>query len=281
MRKTKEASMSKNRNRKETKKHLRPPLTFLDKSIYFLGILFSLLAAMLSVIFFSSISDVIAFSKPGTVAYSSHASSLLVFPVVLFLEISTIALLVGGWQSKKPIFGSKKYKYGEYPYKEDCFPIFSRKKRCKNPSQKKFARKMIALWFSILTVLACLLPFGLFGRNAIYQDNRIETINFLNIPDHIYTVDDFAHLTIRAKYVSGYKSPGRWEYGITIKMTNGESFYFSNRDFNGPCLDKMLEIKELFAQESITVKGAGNLGKVSDFLGYDAKESAKLQRLFS
>ena len=104
---------------------LRPPLTFLDKSIYFLCIVFSFLGALLLAFCFDDIQNMIAFNKPGTVAYRSNASFLFALPFIIFLEISALALFISGWESKKPIFGSKKYKYGEYPFREDCFPLFS------------------------------------------------------------------------------------------------------------------------------------------------------------
>ena len=138
----KEIAMGKKTKRKDNKRHLRPPLTFLDKSIYFLCIIFSFLGALLLAFCFDDIQNMIAFNKPGTVAYRSNAGFLFALPFMLFLEISALVLLISGWESKKPILGSKKYKYGEYPFREDCFPLFSPQKRNqhKTPSQKTFVR---------------------------------------------------------------------------------------------------------------------------------------------
>ena len=282
--------MSKKVKRKENKRHLRPPLTFLDKSIYFLCIAFSILGTLLLVFCFDDIKNMIAFNKPETVAYKSNSSFLFALPFIMFLETSGLVLSSSGWQSKKPIFGSKKYKYGKHPFKEDCFPLFSPQKRNqrKTPSQKKLVRQMTILWCSVLIVFSCLVPFSLFGRSAMYQDNRIEKINLINNVSDTYTTNDFSELTIQAKYVSGYRTADYWKYEIIIEMKDGKTFSFSNRDFDwrvsgskDNCLDKMLEVKNLFNPDSITIKGANNIGEVSDFLGFDEQQEAKLKLLFA
>lgn len=282
--------MGKKTKRKDNKRHLRPPLTFLDKSIYFLCIIFSFLGALLLAFCFDDIQNMIAFSKAETIAYRSNASFLFVVPFMMFLEISALVVFIVGWESKKPIFGSKKYKYGEYPFREDCIPVFRQKKYNlkKTPSQKKFVRQMTALWCAGLLLFACLVPFSLFGRNALYQDNRIEKINMVNLTGDTYTTDDFAHLTIKTQYVFGYRTADYWKYEITIEMKDGKNFSFSNRDFDWRvsgakdiCLDKMLEIKSLFDSKAITIKGAKNTDDVADFLGFNESQQAKLNELFA
>lgn len=276
--------------KKDNKRHLCPPLTFLDKSIYFLCIIFSFLGALLLVFCFDDIRNMIAFGKEETIAYRSSASFLFAAPFIMFLEISAIVVFIVGWESKKPIFGSKKYKYGEYPFREDCIPLFHQKKYNlkETPSQKKFVRQMIILWCVGLFLCACLIPFSLFGRNALYQDNRIEKINLVNLIDDTYTTDDFAHLTIKTQYISGYRTADYWKYEITIEMKDGKDFSFSNRDFDWRasgakdiCLDKMLEIKSLFDSEAITIKGAKNTVDVADFLGFNESQQTKLKELFT
>ncbi len=284
--------MSKKSKRKDKKKHLCPPLTLLDKSSYLLCFIISCLGAFLFIICFDYIRSVIAFSRADTVAYRSTASSLFSLTFVLYLEISALVFFICAWESKKPIFGSKKYKYGEYPYKEDCVPFFHRKKYNinKKPSQKRFARQMVALWCSILVFAAGLIPFGLFGRNALYEDNHIEKINLINLTSDTYTTEDFAHLTIRAyKNRTGrYHITGFWTYAITIETKGGEEFSFSRGDFNSYAsgsqnisLDKMLEIKSLFDSDSITITGAENTPKVVERFDLDETQQAKLDRLFA
>ena len=282
--------MSKKSKHKNKKRRLRPPLTFWDKSIYIFCFLLLILGMLLSPYCFDDVQNLIAFNKPNTIAYRSNANFWLFIPFVLYIGMSTLIVLIMGWQSKKPILGSKKYKYGEFPFREDCFPLFHRKKYNvrKNPSQKKYARKMAVLWCSFLLLFTCLMPFSLFGRNALYQDNHIEKINLINHTGDTYTTNDFAHLTIRTDYFDGYRTPSYWTYEITIEMNDGKIFSFCNRDFNRHisgvndiCLDKMLEIKHLFGADSITIKGAKNVNKVADDVGLNESQRAKLNELFA
>ena len=71
-------------------------------------------------------------------------------------------------------------------------------------------------------------------------------------------------------------------------MSDGKSFYFSNRDFNRDIpeghdfyLDKMLEIKSLFPSESITVDGARNLDEAAERLKLNEEQKNKLRELMS
>ena len=110
----------------------------------------------------------------------------------------------------------------------------------------------------------------------------------VNLTGDTYTTDDFAHLTIKTQYVSGYRGGGYWKYEITIEMKDGKEFSFSNRDFDrrvsvakDVCLDKMLEIKSLFDSETITIKGVKNTDEVADYLGFNESQQNKLNELFA
>ncbi len=281
--------MRKKNKRKNNKSHLRPPLTFLDKSIYVSGLVLSFLFVIILVICFDIILDRIAFGRPDTVAYRSSTSPLFALPFLLFLEISLFIFFISGLESKKPIFGSKKIPYGVPPYREDCVPLFSRKKYRvrKTPSQKRFERNMITLWCAVFLLLAAPVPLGLFSRDALCADNRVENINLFNGVSGTYTEDDYAHLTVQTEYVVANHSR-YWKYEISIEMTDGKVFSFSNRDFyrwdsdtKDVCLDKMLEIRRLFDPEEITVKGTEDIGEVSAYYSFTEQQQEKLAELFS
>lgn len=270
------------------KRHLRPPLTFLDKSIYFSCIVISFLLSLLLTFCFDDILNLIAFSNNNAIAYRSNASMLFALPFLLYLEISVAITIIVAWEEKKPIFGSKSIKYGEYPFDEDCIPLFSKKKRKQiTPAKKLFRRKIIITWCLVLLVFASLIPLSLFGRDVMYKNNSIEKINLVNATVEAYSTDDFSTLTIRTKYVSG-KGANYWKYEISIKMIDEKEFTFSNRDFDWRvsdskdiCLDKMLEIKALFSTNQITIEGANDITRVADFLGLNEQQLTKLNTLFS
>lgn len=102
-----------------------------------------------------------------------------------------------------------------------------------------------------------------------------------------YTTEDYSHLNIQAKYVSGYRSADYWKYEITIRMKDGKSFTFSNRDFDwresnyqSRCLNKMLDIKTYFTPDAITIEGERNIEKVSEYFGMNDEQKQLLQKLF-
>ncbi len=144
------------------------------------------------------------------------------------------------------------------------------------------------IWAVGMVVCLLLVPLGLFGRDCLTEDNCIMSYNALNMrSSDSYTVDDFSHLTIRAKYVSGYRSRGYWKYEIEIEMSDGTSYIFSNRDFGvresglkERCLRKMLEIKALFPADSVKIIGANKLERVVDYLNLNEEQAELLRKLF-
>ena len=276
-------SKKKNRNR-------RPPLSLLDKSIYWLILLLSVIFSLLFVFCFEDITTAIAFQNTEVVAYNSHASFLLVMPLLLYVEISALVFCIMALEGKKPIFGNRKVQYGATPWEKDCFPLFDarRKSVYVKPSQKRFRRDMMIVWIVGFFVCSLFAPLGFFGRDCLTNDNCIISYNVLNQEDSsLYTTDDFSNLTIQAKYVSGYRSADYWKYEIIIEMKDGKTFTFSNRDFGRRkdnyrdlCLEKMLEVKSFFASDLITIKGEQNIKEVVDYLGLNDEQTQLLQELF-
>lgn len=275
---------------KKKSRSCRPPLSLLDKSIYWLGLLLSFIFVLLFLFCFEDITNAIAFRDSLVVAYNSHASFLLFMPLLLYIEISALVFCIMALEGKKPIFGNRKVQYGETPWAKDCFPLFDsrRKNIYVRPSKMRFRRDMMIVWIVGLFVCSLFAPLGFFGRDCLTTDNRIISYNVLNREDSSpYTTDDFSNLTIQAEHVSGYRSADYWKYEIIIEMKDGKSFAFSNRDFDWRkdnyrelCLEKMLEIKSSFASDLITIKGEHNVKKVADYLGLNDEQTQLLQKLF-
>ena len=280
---------------RSNKRNLCPPLTFLDKLIYFLGFMLDVCLCFALVIVFSQLQSVIAFSTPDVIAYKERATFLLILPFSLYFGLTIGIFILIGFETQTPLFGSRKIRYGEPPFSPKCLPIF-RKRRIKNKlpkAKKKLYLKIIAVWCIVLLLLTSLIPLGLFKRDALYEDNRIEKINAQNKVIAVYTEEDFAHLTIDAR---GYAtathkvmfplSPFRYSYEITIEMTDGEKFFFSAGNFDGNYatnekrLDKLLEIKALFDKSKITVTGADKIDEIIKDMKLNESETAKLNKLF-
>jgi len=72
---------------KKKNRSRRPPLSLLDKCIYWAGLMLSMLLTLLLIFCYEGITNAIAFRDPRVVAYNSHASFLLVMPLLLYLEM--------------------------------------------------------------------------------------------------------------------------------------------------------------------------------------------------
>lgn len=275
---------------KKKKRSRRPPLSLLDKSIYWVGLFLSFFLCLLFGYWLEDITGVIAFQDPSVVAYTSHASVLFGLPLPLYVEASAVVFCITALEMKKPVFGNKKIQYGEAPWAKDCFPLFDsrRKSLYARPSQKRFRRDMMIAWTAGLFLCSLFTPLGLFGRDCLTQNNSIITYNALNQEDSTaYTTDDYSHLTIQAVHVSGYRSADYWECEMTIRMKDGKSFSFSNRDFDWrepydqeKWLNQMLGIKAFFTPDTITIKGENNIEKLADFIGMNDEQTQLIQELF-
>lgn len=281
--------MGKKRNRKPQRKPSAPPLTRLDAFLYVLGGVLPVAFLFSSFLLLIFAQSRIAFASPTAIAYRESASTLLALPFILFIEISAITLLIVGWQTRKPLFGSKKINYGTYPQNASNIPLFRAKDYRRSISHAKQRRRnrFIAAWCVICLLFACLVPFGLFGRTTLTEDNRIETVNLVNQITKTYTPQDFSHLTLNAIYTRRGKQDTRI-YLMTVEMKDGKRFTFSQSDFRGAgaevhtvALDKMLEIKALFDPWNVTVEGAYWVDQLARYHDLDTQQTGKLQQLFS
>ncbi len=281
--------MGKKRNRKPQRKPSAPPLTRLDTFLYVLGGLISLTVSAFCFLLLIFVQSRIAFASPAAVASREGAAFLLSLPFILLIEISAITLLIVGWQTRKPLFGSKKISYGAYPQSADCAPLFRARgyRQPKSPAKQRLRNRFIAAWCVICLLFACLVPFGLFGRTTLTVDNRIETVNLVNQITKTYTPQDFSHLTLKAVYTHTGKYASK-DYLMTVEMKDGKRFTFSQSDFRGAgaevhtvALDKMLEIKALFDPWNVTVENAYWVDQLARYHNLDTQQTGKLQQLFS
>ena len=222
--------MSKKKKKKNKKRN--HPLTALDKFIYYLGIAISIIGTFSFMIWFDIAKNKIAFKDPQAIARSSDAGILFAIPSLLLLIVSLLTLFTCGLTSKTPIFGSKKYSYGEYFSDGYRPPILRRKKHNtqKRSSQRKFVLTLVSIWCAVFLLLTALVPFGLFQRKTLLQDNSIKRINVFGTVEKKYTPNDYSSLTLEA-YKLRNKTHTHWAYDITIKMTDGKSYTFYVRYF--------------------------------------------------
>lgn len=278
------------KQKKKKAKQLKPPLSAIDKVIYFSGLFASFALALLMIFFFEDITFRIAFSDSSIVAFREHGSMLFIMPFVLYFFISAVIIFTNALTYKKPLFGNRKIKYGEHPWTKSTYPLFDKRRKSIyiKPSAKRFKRICFIAWCAFFLLTIFLIPLGLFGRDCLSYDNTITTYNVFNTKSNtIYTKDDFDSLILQIDHVIIPKGGSYWQYGMKIITTDNKTFYFTNRDFDftkpdseDTSLEKMAEIKALFSEDDITIKGAENIDIVSDFIGLNKRQTQSLYDLF-
>ena len=211
---------------------------------------------------------------------------------MMYVLISACVFLIGHYTDRTPIFGNKKIKYGEQPWEKDCFPLFDprRKKVMVRPSAKRLRKTVAAVWCAVAVLLLLLVPFGLFGRDCLYRDLSVNSYNAVNqITGRTYTQEKYARLTIQTNYSTSYRRAYRmWRYEVEIEMSDGKVFRFSSEDFDRRednfkdiSLKTMLEIKNRFSPDQITVNRAEDVDRVAEHLNLSEEQTRLLYELFS
>lgn len=279
--------MKKKPKSKRKSQHRRPPLSILDKTIYALACLLFFSAIIVSSFLFEDIRDRIAFRDPTVTAYAEHSSYLLILPLLLCVMLCIGIPLYAAWEKKAAIFGNPKVQYGKDPWDKNYFPLLDRRRRAipATKSDQKLRRGIFS--FCCIALLLCFLPalFSFYGRDCLHEDNIIVSHNAVNRVSATYHAEDFAHLTLRTR-LAGSRSNYR-TYEMVIKMHDGRTFVFSDRDFGEKgeahkelSLAKMLEVKALFSPDAITYKGAEKVDKIAEDRGLNESQIRQLHQLF-
>lgn len=275
--------------KKRKKKPRNPPLSFLDKCIYIaigtIGVVgtFVLFICLSNVPINLAARDVQVIAAQGTAA-----TVFFVLPFLLYAIISALIIPIVGYTMRKPIFGNKAVTYGAYPWARNCYPLFGpqRRKTPERPSTVAFRRWMFALWCAGFLLTACLVPFGLFGRNCLREDHSIVTYNLVNVQrDKVYTAHDYDTLTIRAVGPTRYAR--YYSYLISIRMEDSKKYIFDVGEFflhdddtEESVLRELLAIKARFSPGKIQVEKTEYLPKVVEDQHLTAAETALLYELF-
>lgn len=269
------------------KKHIKhkgytPPLTILDKFLYFLFLIFFSAVSISPIIISTSVQKNLTFSSPSAVAFVSTGGLWWAFPLSFYLIITTFVLFAVGYEQRIPLFGNAKLKYGEPPFKKEIYPIFRHKEYILDKSRKRklWCKGIIIAWCIIFLVLLCIFPLALSGRKVLFDDSTVIVYSCLNREKIRYTIDDFDHITIDAYRSYSRYGSSRWVYAFTIRTTDGKETYFRNV-LSEKAIDEFIEIKEQLEIDKITIKRSYNLENVIRQYDPDDLFVEKLYELFS
>jgi hypothetical protein len=263
--------MSKRKPKRKPPALRPPPLSGLDKTIYYT--LFVLLPVLLfcAAFLYIKLTRAIAYADPTVLSSESRASVFWVFPFL-------IAALLGGWipianalTNKQPIFGKKGIRYGS-PGHAPVYPLFGsdRTKSYIRPSERRYRRFMRRLAVGILAVTFLLTPLSLCGRNSLREDMSITVYSVFNREVREYEREDIETVTFNAYHTS----KGGWQLRAEIRTLDGRRY-----DFGGD-IDTLLYIKRHVPASSVRYQGEEYLETLIRRRRCNAVEAAKVRALF-
>ena len=271
------------KNKKHSKhKGYNPPLTFVDKLIYFLFLIVFLAISFLPITIPLSIQKHLTFSDPSAVAFMTMGGLWWTFPLSFYLLITTIVLFACGFEYKIPLFGNPNLRYGEPPFKKNIYPLFKRKHYVLEQKSKKkvWYKNFILAWCVVFLVLLSIFPLGICGRRVLFDNSSIKTYNSFNSVKTSYSSEDYNHLTLDAYFSQSRYGSDTWVYMVVLKTNDGKNLSFRNK-LSERAIDEFIEIKKSLNADQITIKRAHNLEKVIEDNNLSDSESKKLYELFS
>ena len=237
------------KKRKKDTAHRTPPLSGLDKAIYIgISILFGILF-LASLVGWDSLHKRIAFSDPAVIAYKGRFSNYAAAPMFLYILLLGIILLGVSFADKKPIFGNKTIRYGDYPWKTDIYPLFGPQSKAivKKPHELKFRAALIRVLAGVFAATFLLSCFGIYGRTCLREDRTIVEYSALNRPgEPVSIARDCDRITIFAYKDVPYRGTVHYYYGVIVYRTYGQKYRFSRTAFklgDSDCIRQMLAIK--------------------------------------
>ncbi len=275
--------------RKAKKKlHKMPPLSFLDKMIYW--VIFLVLCAAYVMLLFGPLQlrHRIAFADEAVIAAADHFSAFWLFIPWLTFFLMTFILWLQPYQNRTPIFGKKNFKYGP-PAWPKVYPLFMKNKPPIWVSErKKKERKQIAIVLVIVLLVSFIpLPWSLYGRDCLRYDGSIVQYNMFNRQVEEFSPGDIEEVTVDLfRYDSGGKYHKTHHWGVRLKMRtdSGKRYSFDHRDFDNDgsrrYLPEMGKVISRYDPEIIRYEDIENLEKFIAEKGLSEEETQLLYQLF-
>lgn len=267
------------------KMHRMPPLSFLDKLIYWF--LMALLCCTYLALGLGAfvLRDKIAYQDATVVAKYDHASLLwLLVPCMTFF-LMTFILWYMLYTDRKPIFGLRNFKYGPPAYPK-IYPLFMKNKPPVYVSERKKKEKRGVALLLVIVLLVSFIPFpwSLYGRSCLHSDGSIVRHNMFNRVTKEFSEQDIESLEIEALHARQGKGRRTWTVRMKFTTESGRNFSYTFREFRGnitETLSAMLQVKSCYHPSIITYSGTENVGDVIAYRNFSPEEKAMIYELFN
>ncbi len=269
--------------------HRMPPLSFVDKLIYWTAFLL-LIAGTIALIFFPLyLRRKIAFSDSAAIAMADHASLLWLLVPLMTFSLMTFILWLQPYQNRKPIFGRKNFKYGP-PAWPKVYPLFMKNKPYVYESRRKQEKQKRVAVILLVVLLISFIPFplSLYGRDCLRSDGSIMQYNMFNVQTQQFSPGDIADIEIETYRYGGKGTwPKRYGVQMVFRTTGGKTYTFRQRDFRKDTdaeisywLEAMLNVKERYDPRIIHYDDLKRLDRVVADNGLSGEEVDLLYKLF-
>ena len=272
--------------RKAKKKvHKMPPLSFLDKMIYWFIFILLCVAYVALLLGPLQLRHVIAFSDEAVIAVEDHASSWWLAVPWLTFFLMTFILWWQPYQNRTPIFGKRNFKYGP-PAWPKVYPLFMKNKPPVWVSErKKKERKQIKILLVIVLLVSFIpLPWSLYGRACLRYDGGVVQYNMFNQQAEEFLSRDIENLTVSLfRYSTGgkYQKTRHWGIQLKLRTSSGKYYTFDHREFHSDgtrrYLPEMVAVLSRYNPEIIRYE---NTDKLDSFIAEKDLSPEELQLLY-
>lgn len=272
------------------KVHQMPPLSSIDRLIYWtLGLL--MLAVLVLLLLFpfwywyrNTFRDetVLAAAMTGNIFWSVLSWCVLLGATVGFWSQT--------YQKRLPIFGKRDFKYGP-PAWPKVYPLFMKNKPYVWVSKQAVEkRRRTAILLAILVILGTLpYPLSFYKRHCLHHDGSMSSYNSFNIQTRDFSSGEIQRVEFEA-YIHrrSRKSLVRLaDVQVILVTDSGRRYVFDHDEFRGcgwngsnDWLPAMLELKGRYRPEIITCTGTSYLEKVILDNQLNPQQQAMLYELF-
>ena len=277
--------------RKAKKKiHKMPPLSFVDKAIYW-TILLLLCASYIALLLGPFIlRHKIAFADESVIAVADNISILWL--VVPFINWTLITSILWGYSyyERKPIFGKKGFRYGPPAWLRVYQLFMKNKPQVFVSTYDKKRRKGVSTILAIVLIVGLIpFPLSLYGRDCLRQDGSIVQYNMFNREVYNFSAGDIREIKFGTYR---HKSRGDMFYSYGVQMVlitdSGKKYTFQAREFHSDgeddaryWLKAMSDIKRRYDPSIIRYEDSEKLDKVAkSYIGFTDKDREWLYQLF-
>lgn len=275
--------------RKAKKKmHKMPPLSFVDKLIYWS--IFAVLCAAYVALMFGPLQlrYEIAFSDEAVIAAADHFSAFWLGVPWFTFFIMTFILWLQPYQNRTPIFGKKGIKYGP-PAWPKVYPLFMKNKPPVWVSEKKRkSRKQFAIFLLVVLLVSFLfLPLSLYGRDCLRYDGSIVEYDMFGRQVEEFASGEIEEVTVGLfRYSTGgkYHKSHHWGVQLKLRTRSGEGYSFDHREFENDgtrlYLTQMVNVISRYDPSVIRYEDVDKLDNLVWEKGLSDEETHLLYQLF-